>query len=97
MPPKRPARYFQSAAVPSTHLKQIGMELVVAFHKTPALSEWIVVATEYMTRYAEPGTFPRGLGKRSVSSSPNFAVHGARDVLITDRGTAFTEGLMQGV
>lgn len=71
MPPKRLAGYLQSSAVPSTPLEQIGMELVVAFHKSLAWSKWIIVATDYMTHYAEPAALARGLGiKLSITSAP---------------------------
>lgn len=98
-PPTRPAGFLQPIAVPSKPFQQIGMDLLGPFPTSRSENKWIVVATDYMTRYAETAALPRGTAQEVAKFFINQVVlrHGAPEVLITDRGTAFTAELMQGI
>lgn len=62
-------------------------------------NKWIVVATDYHTRNAET----KALLKGNAAEVAKFFVknillrHGAPEVLITDKGTAFTAELTQAI
>lgn len=98
-PPTRPAGFMQPIAVSSRPFQQIGMDLLGPFPTSQSLNKWIVVATDYMTRYAETAALPRGTAQEVAKFFISQVVlrHGAPEVLITDRGTAFTAELMQGI
>uniref|UniRef100_A0A224Z186 Tick transposon n=1 Tax=Rhipicephalus zambeziensis TaxID=60191 RepID=A0A224Z186_9ACAR len=75
------------------------MDLLGPFPTLNSGNKWIVVATDYLTRYAETRALPKG----SAAEVAKFFVenivlrHGAPEVLITDRGTAFTADLTQAI
>lgn len=67
---------------------------------TPSLgNRSIIVATDYLTRYAETKAVPRG----TTTQVASFFVHdiglryGAHAVLISDRGAAFTAELLREI
>lgn len=98
-PPTRPAGLLQPIDPPCRPFQQIGMDLLGPFPTSAFGNKWIVVATDYLTRYAETKALPKG----SASEVAKFFVenivlrHGAPEVLITDRGTAFTADLTQAI
>ena len=98
-PPTKPAGLLQPIAVPSRPFQQVGMDLLGPFPTSRSENRWIVVATDYMTRYAETAALPKGTAQEVAKFFIHQVVlrHGAPEVLITDRGTAFTAELMQGV
>ena len=98
-PPTRPAGLLQPIEPPRRPFQQIGMDLLGPFPTSTSGNKWIVVATDYLTRYAETKALPKG----SAAEVARFFVenillrHGAPEVLITDRGTAFTAELTQAI
>ena len=75
------------------------MDLLGPFPTSRSENRWIVVATHYMSRYSGIAALPKGTAQEVAKFFIHQVVlrHGAPEVLITDRGTAFTAELMQGV
>lgn len=75
------------------------MDLLGPFPTSSLQNKWIIVATDYLTRYAETKAVPRGTAAEVASFFVHNIVlrHGAPAVLITDRGAAFTAELLQQV
>lgn len=98
-PPTRPAGLLQPIEPPEKPFQQIGMDLLGPFPTSTNGNKWIVVATDYLTRYAETASLPSGTAIEVASFFVKNIVlrHGAPMVLITDRGTAFTAELTQQI
>lgn len=98
-PPGQPAGLLQPVQVPSLPFQQVGMDLLGPFPTSTTGNKWIIVATDYLTRYAET----KALARATALDVAQFFLtrivlrHGAPTVLITDRGTAFTAQLLQAV
>lgn len=96
-PPFKPAGFLHPITPPIIPFEQVGLDLLGPFPVSSSGNRWIVVATDYLTRYAETKALPRG----TASEVASFFLHeivlrqGAPSVVITDRGTAFTAQLMQ--
>lgn len=75
------------------------MDLLGPFPTSSSENKWIIVATDYLTRYAETEAVPRGTAFEVARFFVHDIVlrHGAPAVLITDRGAAFTAELLQQV
>lgn len=99
VPPVKPAGLLQPLEPPPAPFQQVGMDLLGPFPTSSAENKWIIVATDYLTRYAETKAVPRA----TAAEVAKFFVlnivlrHGAPAVLITDRGAAFTADLIQEV
>lgn len=96
-PPLKTAGLLQPIDPPETPFQQIGMDLLGPFPMSSSGKRWIIVATDYLTRYAETGCLERGTAAEVAKFFVHNIVlrHGAPMVVITDRGTAFTSELMQ--
>lgn len=98
-PPLKPAGLLQPITPPRAPFDRIGMDLLGPFPLSSAGNKWIVVATDYLTRYAET----RALQRATASDVAQFFIdqivlrHGAPSCVITDRGTAFTAQLIDDV
>lgn len=75
------------------------MDLLGPFPTSSSGNKWIVVATDYLTRYAETTALPRATAPEIAKFFLYNIVlrHGAPAVIITDRGAAFTAEFMQDV
>ncbi|KAM7297632.1 hypothetical protein ISCGN_022783 [Ixodes scapularis] len=62
-------------------------------------NRWIIVATDYLTRYAETKALPSGTAVEVAKFFIESIVlrHGAPEVLITDRGSSFMAQLTQEI
>lgn len=95
----KPAGLLQPVEPPRAPFQQVGMDLLGPFPKSSTGNRWIVVATDYLTRYCETRPLPRA----TASDVADFFIHavvlrhGAPAVVITDRGTAFTAQLLEEV
>lgn len=58
-PPGRPAGLLQPVQVPKRPFEQIGMDFLGPFPTSHAGNKWIIVATDYLTRYAETKALQR--------------------------------------
>lgn len=96
-PPFRPAGFLHPITAPEAPFEQVGLDLLGPFPLSSSGNKWIVVATDYLTRYAETKALPRGTASEVASFFLHEVVlrHGAPSVVITDRGAAFTSQLMQ--
>lgn len=99
VPPTKPAGLLQPVETPARPFQQVGMDLLGPFPTSASQNKWIVVATDYLTRYAETTALPRGTAVEVAKFFIHQIVlrHGAPEVVITDRGTAFTADLMQSI
>ncbi|KAK8779773.1 hypothetical protein V5799_018887 [Amblyomma americanum] len=75
------------------------MDLLGPFPTSTSGNKWIIIATDYLTRYAEAKALPNGTAAEVAKFFVECILlrHGAPDVLITDRGTAFTAELTQAI
>lgn len=98
-PPAKPAGLLQPVQVPQTPFDQIGMDLLGPLPTSAAGNRWVIVATDYLTRYAETKAIPRGTAAEVAQFFIENVVlrHGAPAVVITDRGTAFTAALLHHI
>lgn len=96
-PPLRPAGLLQPIEPPAKPFEQIGMDLLGPFPLSASGNKWIVVATDYLTRYAETKPLSRGTAAEVAKFFIENIVlrHGAPSRIVTDRGTPFTAHLMQ--
>lgn len=98
-PPAKPAGLLKPIEPPSKPFEQVGMDLLGPFPASESGNKWIVVATDYLTRFAETKPLPTGTAMEVARFFVHEILlrHGAPAVLITDRGTAFTAELMQQI
>lgn len=98
-PPMRPAGLLHPITPPKAPFHQIGMDLLGSFPTSSSGNRWIVVATDYATRYCET----KALTRATAAEVAHFFVdnivlrHGAPAIVITDRGAAFTAEMLQEV
>ncbi|UYV82907.1 hypothetical protein LAZ67_22001343, partial [Cordylochernes scorpioides] len=77
--------------------ERIGIDFVGPLPSTKNRKKWIIVLTDYYTRYAET----RAVSEATVKEVSKFLVediflrHGAPQYLISDRGSQFTSNLMK--
>lgn len=97
VPPTKPAGLLHPVPVPKTPFAQIGMDLLGPFPISAAGNKWIIVATDYLTRYAETKALPSSTAAEAAQFFIENVVlrHGAPAVIVTDRGTAFTAELCE--
>lgn len=99
MPPNRPAGLLQPIQIPARPFEQVGMDLLGPFPTSSQGNKWIIVATDYLTRYAETKAVSRGTAEEVAQFFVENIVlrHGAPACVITDRGTAFTAKLVSAI
>ncbi|UYV72886.1 hypothetical protein LAZ67_10001072, partial [Cordylochernes scorpioides] len=79
--------------------ERIGIDFVGPLPSTKNRKKWIIVLTDYYTRYAET----KAVSEATVKEVSKFLVediflrHGAPQYLISDRGSQFTSNLMKEV
>uniref|UniRef100_A0A6G5A9I5 RNA-directed DNA polymerase n=1 Tax=Rhipicephalus microplus TaxID=6941 RepID=A0A6G5A9I5_RHIMP len=98
-PPTKPAGLLQPVQAPRTPFDQIGMDILGPLPTSTAGNRWVIVATDYLTRYAETKAIQRGTAAEVAQFFIENVVlrHGAPSIVITDRGTAFTAALLEQV
>ncbi|KAM7307592.1 DDE-type integrase/transposase/recombinase [Ixodes scapularis] len=98
-PPSKPAGLLQPITPPTKPFQQIGMDLLGPFPPSTMGNRWIIVATDYLTRYAETKALPSGTAVEVAKFFIESIVlrHGAPEVLITDRGSSFMAQLTQEI
>lgn len=96
-PPGRPPGLLQPLQIPAAPFEQVGMDLLGPFPTSSSGNRWIIVATDYLTRYAETRALPRGTAVEVAHFFLENIVlrHGAPAIVITDRGTAFMAQLVR--
>lgn len=98
-PSLKPGGLLQPIAPPSAPFDQIGMDLLGPFPLSASGNKWIIVATDYLTRYAETKAVQRATAYEVARFFIDHIVlrHGAPSHVITDRGTAFTAQLIEDI
>ncbi|KAM7314070.1 DDE-type integrase/transposase/recombinase [Ixodes scapularis] len=84
---------------PSMPFQQIGMDLLGPLPPSTSGNRWIIVATDYLRRYAKTKALPAGTAVEVAKFFIESIVlrHGAPEVLITDRGSSFMAQLTQKI
>ncbi|KAM7301434.1 putative histone demethylase [Ixodes scapularis] len=97
--PTKPSGLLHPISPPSTPFQQIAMDLLGPFPPSTLGNRWIIVATDYLTRYVETKVLPSGtaveVAKFFIESI--FLRHGTPEILITDRGSSFMAQLTQEI
>lgn len=98
-PAVKPAGLLNPIDPPGKPFDQVGMDLLGPFPLSSSGNRWIIVATDYLTRYAETKALPRGTASEVAQFFIQGIVlrHGAPSHVITDRGKAFTAQLIEDV
>lgn len=98
-PPVKPPGFLHPLDPPDAPFRQVGKDLLGPFPTSASGNKWIIVATDYLTRYAETKALPRGTASEVAKFFLEHVVlrHGAPTTIITDRGTAFTAAFLQDV
>ncbi|KAM7297212.1 DDE-type integrase/transposase/recombinase, partial [Ixodes scapularis] len=98
-PPSKPAGLLQPTTPPTKPFQQIGMDVPGPFPPSTMGNRWIIVATDYLPRYAETKALPSGTAVEVAKFFIESIVlrHGAPEVLITDRGSSFMAQLTQEI
>lgn len=96
-PPTKPAGLLHPVPVPETPFAQIGIDLLGPFPLSDSGNRWVIVATDYLTRYAETKAIPSGTAAEAARFFIENIVlrHGAPAIIITDKGAAFTAELLR--
>ncbi|UYV62854.1 hypothetical protein LAZ67_2002159, partial [Cordylochernes scorpioides] len=97
----KPITFWTTTAHPPANFpfERIGIDFVGPLPSTKNRKKWIIVLTDYYTRYAET----RAVSEATVKEVSKFLVediflrHGAPQYLISDRGSQFTSNLMKEV
>ncbi|UYV64560.1 K02A2.6-like [Cordylochernes scorpioides] len=76
--------------------QRVGMDLLGRFPKSDTGNKWIIVCTDYLTRFAVTKTLPTGEAKEAAKFLMEDVVlkHGAPREIITDRGRVFQSKLI---
>uniref|UniRef100_A0A6G5AC55 Putative tick transposon n=1 Tax=Rhipicephalus microplus TaxID=6941 RepID=A0A6G5AC55_RHIMP len=84
---------------PAKPFTQIGMDFLGPFPTSTTGNRWIIVSTDYLSRYAETKAMQRGTAAEAAQFFIENIVlrHGAPTTVITDRGPAFTAELLESV
>ncbi|KAM7298103.1 Transposon Ty3-I Gag-Pol polyprotein [Ixodes scapularis] len=98
-PPTKPSGLLRPISPPYMPFQQIRMDLLGPFPPSTSGIRWIIVATDYLTRYAETKALPAGTAVEVAKFFIESIVlrHGAPEVLITDRGSSFMAQLTQEI
>ncbi|UYV65636.1 hypothetical protein LAZ67_3004918 [Cordylochernes scorpioides] len=76
--------------------QRVGMDLLGRFPKSDTGNKWIIVCTDYLTRFAVTKALPTGEAKEAAKFLMEDVVlkHGAPREIITDRGRVFQSKLI---
>ncbi|GFW10317.1 transposon Ty3-I Gag-Pol polyprotein [Trichonephila clavipes] len=94
--PQRPPGHLVPIPPPIAPFHRIGIDLLGRFPKSAHGNKWIIVCTDYSTRYA----ITKALPTAEVDEIAKFLLeeivlrHGAPRVIITDRGAVFRSRLV---
>jgi transposase InsO family protein len=98
-PPQRPPGQLQPIKPPDVPFAKIGIDLLGRFPVTREGNRWIIVGTDYLTRF----TVTRALPTSEAIEIAKFIVeeiilkHGAPREMISDRGRSFLSNLVRDI
>ncbi|UYV76862.1 K02A2.6-like [Cordylochernes scorpioides] len=94
-----PQGLFQPISPASRPFEKMGIDLMGRFPKSGRENSWILVCTDYYSRYIETAALPRG----TVEEIADFFLqkvllrHGTPKTIISDRGSCFVSNLFKCV
>ncbi|UYV77041.1 K02A2.6-like [Cordylochernes scorpioides] len=92
-------RLLQSIPPASRPFEKMGIDLMGRFPKSGRGNSWILVCTDYYSRYIETAALPRGTAEEIADFFLQKVVlgHGAPKTVISDRGSCFLSKLFKEV
>ncbi|UYV78077.1 hypothetical protein LAZ67_16000034, partial [Cordylochernes scorpioides] len=93
---QKPPGLLKAIPPASSPLQRVGMDLLGRFPKSDTGNKWIIVCTDYLTRFAVTKALPTGEAKEAAKFLMEDVVlkHGAPREIITDRGRVFQSKLI---
>ncbi|UYV67832.1 hypothetical protein LAZ67_5002180, partial [Cordylochernes scorpioides] len=94
--PQLPSGHLQPIPVPEVAFEKVGMDLLGRFPTSEGGNRWIIVCTDYLTKYAIPKALPTSESMEVAKFFIEDVIlkHGAPRELITDRGRNFTSSMI---
>ncbi|UYV64395.1 K02A2.6-like [Cordylochernes scorpioides] len=98
-PSQLPQGLLQPIPPASRPFEKMGIDLMGRFPKSGRGNSWILVCTDYYSRYIETAALPRGTAEEIADFFLQKVVlrHGAPKTVISDRGSCFLSKLFKGV
>ncbi|UYV71143.1 hypothetical protein LAZ67_8001868, partial [Cordylochernes scorpioides] len=93
---QKPPGLLKAIPPASSPFQRVGMDLLGRFPKSDTGNKWIIVCTDYLTRFAVTKALPTGEAKEAPKFLMEDVVlkHGAPREIITDRGRVFQSKLI---
>ncbi|UYV84707.1 K02A2.6-like, partial [Cordylochernes scorpioides] len=93
---QKPPGLLKAIPPATSPFQRVGMDLLGRFPKSDNGNKWIIVCTDYLTRFAVTKALPTGEAKESAKFLMEDVVlkHGAPREIITDRGRVFQSKLI---
>ncbi|UYV75641.1 hypothetical protein LAZ67_13000826, partial [Cordylochernes scorpioides] len=93
---QKPPGLLKAIPPASSPFQRVGMDLLGRFPKSDTGNKWIIVCTDYLTRFAVTKALPTGEAKEAAKFLMEDVVlkHGAPREIITDRGRVFQSKLI---
>ncbi|UYV63284.1 hypothetical protein LAZ67_2003650 [Cordylochernes scorpioides] len=90
------SRHLQPIPVPEVAFEKVGMDLLGRFPTSEGGNRWIIVCTDYLTKYAITKALPTSESMEVAKFFIEDVIlkHGAPRELITDRGRNFTSSMI---
>ncbi|UYV72436.1 K02A2.6-like, partial [Cordylochernes scorpioides] len=94
--PQLPSGQLQPIPVPEVAFEKVGMDLLGRFPTSEGGNRWIIVCTDYLTKYAITKALPTSESMEVAKFFIEDVIlkHGAPRELITDRGRNFTSSMI---
>ncbi|UYV81241.1 hypothetical protein LAZ67_20000442, partial [Cordylochernes scorpioides] len=93
---QKPPGLLKAIPPATSPIQRVGMDLLGRFPKSDTGNKWIIVCTNYLTRFAVTKALPTGEAKEAAKFLMEDVVlkHGAPREIITDRGRVFQSKLI---
>ncbi|UYV63498.1 hypothetical protein LAZ67_2004313 [Cordylochernes scorpioides] len=93
---QKPPGLLKAIPPATSPFQRVGMDLLGRFPKSDTGNKWIIVCTDYLTRFAITKALPTGEAKEAAKFLMEDVVlkHGAPREIITDRGRVFQSKLI---
>ncbi|UYV70710.1 hypothetical protein LAZ67_8000342, partial [Cordylochernes scorpioides] len=94
--PQLPSGHLQPIPVPEVAFEKVGMDLLGRFPTSEGGNRWIIVCTDYLTKYAITKALPTSESMEVARFFIEDVIlkHGTPRELITDRGRNFTSSMI---
>ncbi|UYV70147.1 hypothetical protein LAZ67_7001968, partial [Cordylochernes scorpioides] len=93
---QKPPGLLKAIPPATSPFQRVGMDLLGRFPKSDTGNKWIIVCTDYLTRFAVTKALPTGEAKEAAKFLMEDVIlkHGAPREIITDRGRVFQSKLI---